>query len=201
MTGISTALAGAVTIAVVSTIGDFIWANWLPEHRGIYGLIHGTVLFLSIGAVLGVVGATRAARVRRAATGALAGGIVGLLGAGAFYLLSPVVGFSAMFVVWFGTWIVLAWVYGYLSAARIDRGHLRDIRIDRRAILTRGIVAAIASALAFYSISGIWRPFNPQGWDYLMHFGAWTLAYFPGFAALLVARRQASDAVPSRAET
>lgn len=189
MTGTTTALAGAVAIAAVSTAGDFIWANWLPEHRPIYGLIHGTILFLSIGLVLGMVGATHATPLRQAGAGALGGAVIGLLGAGAFYLLSPLAGFSAMFVVWFGLWIALAWVYGYLNAARIDRRNRHDIRIDRRAVLTRGIVAAIASALAFYSISGIWRPFNPQGWDYLVHLGAWTLAYFPGFAALLIARR------------
>ena len=34
--------------------------------------------------------------------------------------------------------------------------------------------------------SGIWRPFNPVGWDYAVHFAAWTIAYLPGFAALMV---------------
>ena len=52
----------------------------------------------------------------------------------------------------------------------------------------QGVIAAIASGLGFYAISGIWRPFDPEGWDYLVHFGAWTIAYFPGFAALLVSR-------------
>jgi hypothetical protein len=32
-------------------------------------------------------------------------------------------------------------------------------------------------------------PVDPQGWDYAVHFAAWTFAYFPGFAALLMARR------------
>jgi hypothetical protein len=54
------------------------------------------------------------------------------------------------------------------------------------AVASRGVIAAIASGLGFYAISGIWRPFDPQGWDYLAHFGAWLVAYFPGFAALLI---------------
>jgi hypothetical protein len=53
--------------------------------------------------------------------------------------------------------------------------------------VARGAVAAIASGLAFYLISGIWRPFNPQGLDYLVHFAAWTVAFAPGFAALMIA--------------
>ena len=34
--------------------------------------------------------------------------------------------------------------------------------------------------------------FNPllHGADYAIHFAAWTFAYFPGFAALLLARRR-----------
>jgi hypothetical protein len=34
-------------------------------------------------------------------------------------------------------------------------------------------------------------PFNPQGLDYVKHFVYWTLAYLPGFAALLLRRRGA----------
>ncbi|HEY6361694.1 MAG TPA: hypothetical protein VIX63_11350, partial [Vicinamibacterales bacterium] len=53
---------------------------------------------------------------------------------------------------------------------------------------TRGAVAAVTSGIAFYFISGIWRPFNPAGWDYAAHFAAWAIAYLPGFAALLMTR-------------
>ncbi len=52
--------------------------------------------------------------------------------------------------------------------------------------MTRGLVAALTSGSAFYFVSGIWIPFNPAGLDYLFHFGAWTLAYTPGFAALML---------------
>jgi hypothetical protein len=34
-------------------------------------------------------------------------------------------------------------------------------------------------------------PFDPRGWDYARHFVYWTVAYLPGFAALLSVRRQA----------
>ena len=48
------AIGGAAAIAAVSTLGDFIWATWIPEHLPLYGLIHGTLLFLSIGLYLGI---------------------------------------------------------------------------------------------------------------------------------------------------
>ena len=86
-----------------------------------------------------------------------------------------------MFFLWFAAWIAL----GLLNE------RLRWGRIEIRAALSRGALAAVASGVAFYLISGIWFPFNPQGWDYLIHFGAWTVAYLPGFAALLVARGEA----------
>ena len=30
---------------------------------------------------------------------------------------------------------------------------------------------------------------DPEGWDQLAHFGGWTLAYYSGFAALLVEKK------------
>lgn len=168
MTGVRPAIAASLAMAAISTAGDFIWATWIPEHRAVYGLIHGTVLFLSLGLVLGVV-------TGRPLGGALGGAAVGALGAGAYYVLSPFVGFSAMLVVWFGVWVALTAVYARLNGTRMVAG--------------RAVLAAIASALAFYAISGIWRPFNPQGWDYAVHFAAWTAAFLPGFAALMIAKR------------
>ena len=50
----------------------------------------------------------------------------------------------------------------------------------------------IGSGLGFYLISGIWRPFDPKGWDYAVHFLSWTIAYLPGFVALLYPVRRRS---------
>jgi len=167
------AIVGSVVIAAVSTLGDFVWATWIPQHWAVYGLIHGTLLFCAIGLFLGTLAA-------RAAAGAVAGALIGALAAGAFYVLAPLVGYSAMFIVWIGVWMALGLLYARLSG----------VRPGTREVLARGAIAAVASGLAFYGISGIWRPFDPQGWDYAVHLGAWICAYFPGFAALLVARRQ-----------
>ena len=84
-----------------------------------------------------------------------------------------------MFFLWFADWIALGVLNEHLTR--------REIRI--RPALARGVLAAVGSGLAFYLVSGIWFPFDPQGWDYVVHFGAWTVAYLPGFAALLIARQ------------
>ena len=169
MISLITALVGAAAVAAVSTFGDLVWATWIPRHRPIYGLTHGTLLFLAIGLFLGSIAG-------RPAAGALSGAAVGAAAAGSFYLLVPLFGFSSMFISWFGMWIALAVVYAWLMRTNA-RG---------RTVVMRGLLAAVASGLAFYLISGIWRPFNPEGWDYAWHFAAWTIAYVPGFAALLV---------------
>ena len=172
--GVQESVGGALAIAGVSTLGDFLWASVLPRpHPAAYGLIHGGILFLCIGLILGTPAGRRG-------LGAIGGVVIGALGAAGFYLMAPVAGYSVLFVLWVAVWIAL----GVLNE-RLNR------QPKVRAAFARGMLAAVASGVAFYLISGIWFPFHPRGWDYLVHFGAWTLAYFPGFAALLVARRPA----------
>jgi hypothetical protein len=170
MTWVTAALGGSLAIAAVSTLGDFIWATWIPRHRAIYGMSHGTLLFLAIGLYLGVLA-------RQPAAGIAAGAVVGFVAAGSFYLLAPVAGYSIMFAVWIGAWLALSVLHGWLQRTLAGL----------RPVLIRGVIASIACGAAFYAVSGIWFPFRPSGWDYLWHFGAWTVAYLPGFAALFVA--------------
>ena len=169
--GITASIIGALAIAGVSTLGDFVWATSIPRHRPIYGLTHGTLLFLCVGLFLGMLAKKRV-------VGTIAGALIGLFAAGSFYLLAPIAGYSIMFGVWFAVWIALALFNGRLNA--------RPVAV--RATVARGLLAAIGSGVVFYLISGIWFPFNPRGWDYLLHFAGWTAAYFSGFAALLLRR-------------
>jgi len=164
------AAIGAILIALASTFGDFVWAGLGLRHRAVFGLSHGALLFLCIGAYVGSLE-------RRAAKGALAGALIGFVAAGSFYVLAPVAGYSVMFFVWAFIWLALA--------ALIGRVLRTTTPWSWREILTRGTLAMVGSGLGFYLISGIWRPFNPQGWDYAVHFLSWTVAYLPGFLALL----------------
>lgn len=165
-----TVIAGAVLIAAASTFGDFVWANWNLRHRPVYGLTHGAALLLCIGLYLGALAGKPGA-------GAIAGTLIGLAAAGSFYLLAPLAGYAVMFFSWFGMWIALGILMSRLNGER-----------KAGPAFARGIVAALSSGVAFFLVSGIWRPFDPRGWDYLTHFGAWTIAYLPGFAALLPGR-------------
>jgi hypothetical protein len=132
-------------------------------------------LCLAIGLVLG---ALRAQPIR----GAVAGALIGLGAAGGFYLLAPVMGYAAMFVLWMALWAA----FGLLNG----RG-LGNAKSSMAEALARGGLAAFGSGLAFYAISGIWTRPAPGGPDYAYHFLCWTVAYLPGFLALL-ARRPAA---------
>jgi hypothetical protein len=178
MTGIVASIGGALVMAAVSTLGDFIWANWIPRHRMIFGLTHGTLLFLCMGVYLG-------ATARRPAIGAIAGALAGFIAAGSFYLLVPLIGYSVMFVVWIALWAAFGALYCWMQT---DRATVRDAFL-------RGAAAALSSGIAFYAISGIWRPFHPHGWDYAVHFLSWTVAFLPGFLALMLRRRSLPEAV------
>jgi len=156
------AIAGALLIAAVSTLGDFVWAGLHLRHRVAYGLAHGAILFLCIGAYFGSLE-------KQTLKGAIYGAAIGLSAAGSFYVLAPVAGYSVMFFVWAFVWIALAVLVGQP--------------------MTRGLLAMIGSGIGFFLISGIWRPFNPRGWDYAVHFLAWTVAFLPGFLALLAGRK------------
>jgi hypothetical protein len=165
--GLAAAAAGALLTALVSTLGDVIWFTWIPAHVPAYGLMHGTLLFLWVGLYCGLLA-------RRPATGAAGGALIGFLAAGGYYLLAPVLGYVAMFVLWIGLWVML----GILNSQILRRGATREA-------VVRGAVAALASGLAFYAISGIWLSPPANGRNYGWHFVAWTIAYLPAFAALL----------------
>jgi hypothetical protein len=169
------AVIGALLIAAVSTLGDFVWAGLHLRHRVVYGLAHGALLFLCMGAYFGWIH-------KKPLTGALYGAAIGLAAAGSFYLLAPVAGYSVMFFVWAFIWVALAvLVARILPAPGVPSA-------PASLVVLRGVLAMIGSGLGFYLISGIWRPFDPEGWDYAVHFLSWTLAYIPGFLALLAHR-------------
>jgi hypothetical protein len=170
------ALVGSILIAAVSTVGDFVWAELHLRHRVVYGLAHGVMLFLCIGAYFGWLA-------KQPLAGATYGAALGFAAAAMFYLLAPLAGYSVMFLVWAFIWIGLAAVTG------------RVLPADRAAwssTIKRGVFAMVGSGIGFYLISGIWRPFNPHGWDYAVHLVSWTVAYLPAFIALLGGRREPS---------
>ena len=165
------AFVGALVTAAVSTTGDYLWANVLPHGQPVYWFAHAIVLFATVGACLGWPS-------RKPLVGAAGAALVGCVATLGFYFLRPLMGYSAMFVLFVALWLAL----GVLT------GRVLQHRDRINAVLARSALAAAGSGLGFYAISGIWFPFNPHGWDYARHFVSWTVAYVPAFAALLVRR-------------
>jgi len=177
------ALTGAVLLAALSTMGDFVWANWRVRHLMLYGIVHGMAIFLAIGLFLG-------GRTGAPLLGGVAGVVAGAAAAGSFYLFAPVLGYSAMFLSWVLVWIALGlinlWLMVRATARQPGAGSSSIMAgVLLKDGLGRGVIAALASGAAFYAVSGMWFPFNPAGWDYAVHFASWTFAFLPGFAALL----------------
>ena len=166
---VKAAIVGALVTAAVSTGGDYLWANVLPHGQPTYWFAHAVVLFLTVGACLGLPS-------RKPLLGALGAAAIGCAATLGFYLLQPLIGYSALFVLFVGLWLAL----GVLTGRFLQR------RERASEIVVRSAIAAVGSGLGFYAISGIWMPFHPHGWDYARHFAYWTIAYLPGFAALLV---------------
>ena len=162
------AIVGALILGILSTLGDFLWEALSLRHRVAYGLTHGAVICLAVGAIVGW-------RSGRAATGALAGIGIGVAAAGLFYLLAPALRLRAMFPAWMFFWICFAVLQVQLGRSRAYSN-----------AAVRGLMAAILSGLAFYAISGIWTRPSPDGPNYVRNVLSWTFAFLPGFAALFV---------------
>lgn len=166
--GIVASVAGALLLAVLSTAGDFVWAQFRLPHRVVYGLAHGGAIFLALGGYLGMLRG-------RAWRGALGGLSVGVGAAASFYALAPLLGYAAMFVSWMAVWLGFAVLDGRVL-----------LRASHARWLARGLLAALLSGLAFYAISGIWTQPRPGGPDYVVNLASWTLAFLPGLCALLL---------------
>ena len=73
-----TLLARTVFVALVATIGDYIWFEYGVRHTATHGVLHGAALLLAVGLVLG----QQAGRWIRGAVGGVLAGVGGAL---AFY--------------------------------------------------------------------------------------------------------------------
>ncbi len=165
------ALISTVILAAVATAGDWVWASFLPRHLVIAGVVHGALLCLTMGAVLGW-------PARRVLAGAAAGIAVGVAAAGLFYLLAPILQMGAMLPAWFGLWVMLSAVTHRLGRTS---GSWRET-------LVRGVLAGVLSGAAFYLVSDMWTGWDPRNINYLDHAARWAFAFAPGFLALQASR-------------
>jgi feruloyl esterase len=168
------ALAASLALAAVMTTGDWLWSALHIQHRVAAGVTHGAIMCLCVGLAVGV-------RTNRLRLAGLGGPLIGAAAAGTFYLLAPVLRWSAMLPAWMLLWLLFA-----LLQLLLARNETLGTTIKR------GILAALLSGLAFYLISDIWIH-EAAHRSLLVHFGAWAFAFLPGFVALFAA-------VPAAAE-
>jgi hypothetical protein len=160
-------IARPVFVALVATLGDYVWFEYGVRHTALHGVVHGAVLLLAVGLVLG----QHAGALGRGAIGGVAAGVAGAL---AFYAVAGIAGYlGALIAAWMFTWIVLSAVAAWL------RGDLRVISTWA----VPGVLAAVGSGITFYLVSGIWTD-HPESRNYLWHLLAWTFAWAPGVFAL-----------------
>lgn len=160
------AVMASLFLGAVMAFGDYLWAALHIQHRVANGIAHGAAMCLCLGIAIGL-------HARRPLPAALVGPVIGVIAAGAFYLLAPWLGMSAMFPAWMLFWILFA----------ILQQQLREGERLAAAVI-RGSVAAVLSGLAFYAISGIWT--GPSHGDPILavRFAAWSFAFLPGFLVL-----------------
>ena len=165
---------GIVLVSAIATLGDYVWYEIGVRHRMIAGIIHGAVLLMSVGGVLGW-------PARRVGVGLQTGIGAGVVGALTYYAMAPTMGYPAMFAAWSVVWLLLAYGEGRILS-RPQRPWLT--------LLTRGVIAAALSGVAFYAISGtVWGRPPAGGRNYLQHFVAWIVAWAPGLIAIGWPRR------------
>lgn len=166
------ALAAAISLGLLMTLGDFLWEAFHIRHRVMNGVIHGATMCLCIGLAIGL-------RSRRVGIAAAAGLVIGVIAAASFYALAPMLRWGAMLPAWMLFWILFALLQQRLR---------RDERVDKAAL--RGLVAAVLSGIAFYLISDIW--IHESRYPSLaLRLAAWTFAFLPGFAILFASVRRA----------
>jgi hypothetical protein len=166
MRPIQLAVLSSLLVAAVATAADWVWASQLLSHRMWYGVVHGAGLCGAMGLAVGI-------PARRPLTGLVGGLVAGVMAAASFYLLAPLLRYAAMFVAWCFLWMLFSYLDGPLLRGR-----------PRVEALTRGVVAALLSGVAFYAVAGMWTRWNPATISYLDHFWRWSVAFLPGFLAL-----------------
>ncbi len=129
------AFVAAACLGAVSTVGDWIWARWIPDGAVVPGIVHGLLFFVALAVVLGWAGGVQDSTRSLLATLPVAG----LALAALFYPVAAAIGYlGSLLVTWAGMWLTLAWLL---------RRALHDRESGVRT-LGRAAIAMIGSGLA-----------------------------------------------------
>ena len=176
-------VAGILGVALVATLGDYIWYTLHVRHSITTGIVHGAVVLTAVGAVLGL----DAGRVLK---GLPIGALAGIGGALTYYLLVALVDRRT-----YGAAIPMSWVALWLIVAVLDGRWLRSP--ERRPwgeIAIRGALAAVVSGAAFFMVvNTLWGRPPATGRNYVLQFAAWVVAWAPGLLALTLGRSASAE--------
>jgi hypothetical protein len=170
---LGSAVVAAVVLGAFSTLGDWVWARFIPDGAVVPGVVHGVLVFVILAYVLGRATPGGEGTKRLLVTLPLAG----LLIAALFYPLAYGIGYVPA--------LITAWVLMWLTLATLHRWASRTGRRVSNSFV-RGLIAALGSGLAFWAVSGMWTNSTLASASYPLRFALWTLAFLPGFLALLV---------------
>ena len=168
------AVVASLCLGAAMTIGDWLWAALQIRHRVVYGLLHGALMCLCLGIAVGV-------RAGKPGPAAVAGPAIGVIAAASFYALAPMLRWNAMFPAWMLLWVLFG-LLQYWLAKKESLG----------IAVMRGAAAALLSGATFYAISGIWTNDSHDNPNLIRHFGAWTVAFLPGFVSLFTGSRRSA---------
>ncbi|MEL7060070.1 MAG: hypothetical protein AAGN46_08600 [Acidobacteriota bacterium] len=176
---LSIAVAGALLLGGLSAVGDWIWWRFIPDGAVVPGILHGLIVFFVIACVLAWA-ARRSGHARGGQRLLWQLPVAGALLAASFYPLFFVLGYlGALLATWVGMWWAIA------ALQRRARGSAESWG----RVAARASIAAVASGLAFWAISGLWTNPSPGGPDLPVHVASWSFAFLPGFVAMLLAQR------------
>jgi hypothetical protein len=160
------ALAAALLVGLINTLGDYISVELKLEAKPIYLLARVAVTCYCVGGIVG-------ARARQLMMGTVGGLMIAAFVSGAYHLLAPSAESPARCVAGLGYWIGFS-----LLEALLQGG------IGIGSGLLQGVAAAGLSAMFFYAVSNIWaapESRDPNIWRELVR---WAAAFAPGLMIL-----------------
>lgn len=159
------ALATALLVGVINTLADYISVELKLESKPIYIFARIALTCYCVGGIVG-------ARARQLMMGAMGGLMIGAFVSGAYYLLAPSWGSTALVVAWLVFWVGFSLLEALLQEGTIVGG------------LLQGVAAAALSAGFFYAISNVWAApasRDPNIWRELVR---WSVGFAPGLVIL-----------------
>jgi hypothetical protein len=160
------ALAAALLVGVINTLGDYISVELKLQSKPIYVFARIALTCYCVGGIVG-------ARARQLMMGTVGGLMIAAFVAAAYYLLAPSAESTALAVAWLVFWVGFSLLEALLQGGTGITGGL-----------LQGVAAAALSAVFFYAISDVWAApasRDPNIWRELVR---WSAAFSPGLVIL-----------------